>query len=88
VSASANEPAAAGARVRLVFPEQLVREPVLARLTRRFDVEPNIRRASVEAHSGWIVCELDGDQQAIEAAVAWLEETGVSVERLGDVVES
>ncbi len=75
-------------RVRLVFPEELVREPVLARLTRSFDVEPNIRRASVEAASGWIVCELTGEHEAVDAAVAWLEQTGVSVERLGDVVES
>jgi ABC-type methionine transport system ATPase subunit len=75
-------------RVRLTFPEELVREPVVAQLVRRFDVEPNIRRASVEAHEGWIICELDGDQVAIEGAVAWLEEIGVRVDRLGDVLES
>lgn len=74
-------------RVRLTFPEELVREPVVAQLVRRFDVEPNIRRASVEAHQGWIVCELVGAPEAIEGAVAWLEEVGVSVDRLGDVVE-
>jgi ABC-type methionine transport system ATPase subunit len=75
-------------RVRLTFPEELVREPVVAQLVRRFDVEPNIRRANVEAHQGWIVCELAGAPEAIEGAVAWLEEIGVSVDRLGDVLES
>jgi len=75
-------------RVRLVFPEELVREPVLARLARTFEVEPNIRRASVETDSGWIICELSGEQAVIDEAVAWLEQTGVHVERLGDVVES
>jgi ABC-type methionine transport system ATPase subunit len=74
-------------RVRLTFPEELVREPVVAQLVRRFDVEPNVRRASVEAHEGWIVCELDGTPAAIEGAVAWLEAIGVSVDRLGDVLE-
>jgi ABC-type methionine transport system ATPase subunit len=74
--------------VRLTFPEELVREPVVAQLVRRFDVEPNIRRASVEAHQGWIICELTGDPAAVEGAVAWLEEIGVSVDRLGDVLES
>ena len=59
----------------------------MAQLVRRFDVEPNIRKASVEAHEGWIVCELDGAPAAIEGAVAWLEEIGVSVDRLGDVLE-
>ena len=75
-------------RVRLVFPEELVREPILARMTREFDVEPNIRRASVEADSGWIVCELAGEAATIDDAVHWLEATGVRVEQLGDVVES
>jgi len=75
-------------RVRLTFPEELVREPIVAQLVRRFDVEPNIRRASVEAHEGWIICELDGAPAAVDGAVAWLEEIGVSVDRLGDVVES
>ncbi|MGD0440097.1 MAG: NIL domain-containing protein [Acidimicrobiales bacterium] len=75
-------------RVRLTFPEELVREPVVAQLVRRFDVEPNIRRASVEAHQGWVICELVGTASAIEGAVAWLEEIGVSVDRLGDVLES
>ena len=75
-------------RVRLTFPEELVREPVVAQLVRRFDVEPNIRRANVEAHQGWVICELDGAPAAIEGAVAWLEEIGVSVDRLGDVLES
>ncbi len=75
-------------RVRLTFPEELVREPIVAQLVRRFDIEPNIRRASVEAHEGWVICELDGAPAAVEGAVAWLEEIGVSVDRLGDVVES
>jgi ABC-type methionine transport system ATPase subunit len=74
-------------RVRLTFPEELVREPVVAQLVRRFDVEPNIRRASVEAHQGWIICELAGAPSAIDGAVAWLEEIGVSVDRLGDILE-
>jgi len=39
-------------RVKLTFPESLVRTPVLARMVREFDVEPNIRRANVEEHSG------------------------------------
>ena len=74
-------------RVRLTFPESLIREPVLARLTRRFDVEPNIRRAAVDEHQGWIVCELGGSAPAIEAAVAWLRDEGVAVDLLGDVLE-
>ena len=63
-------------------------QPLLARLTRDHDVEPNIRRANVDEHEGWIVCELAGRAAQIEAALAWLRDEGVGVDLLGDVVES
>jgi len=75
-------------RVRLVFPDSLVREPVLSTLARTFDVEANIRRAAVEEDFGWIICELSGSGDTVTAAIAWLRDTGVQVEQLGDVVES
>ena len=55
---------------------------------RKFDVEPNIRRADVEEHRGWIVCELDGEAPQVEAAVDWLRQEGITVDLLGDVLES
>jgi ABC-type methionine transport system ATPase subunit len=75
-------------RVRLTFPGELVREPIIARLVRELDVVPNIRRADVGEADGWIICELDGDGAAIDRAVAWLRAEGVQVDLLGDVVES
>ncbi len=75
-------------RVKLTFPESEVRRAVLATLVRQFDVEPNIRRADVEEHRGWIVCELDGEALGIDAAVSWLREEGITVDLLGDVLES
>jgi ABC-type methionine transport system ATPase subunit len=75
-------------RVRLVFPERLITEPVIARTVRDFDVLVNIRRASVDESVGIVVCELSGEDEAVERAVGFLTELGVEVERLGDVVES
>jgi ABC-type methionine transport system ATPase subunit len=75
-------------RVKLTFPESLIRVPVLARLTRTFEIEPNIRRANVDEHQGWITCELVGDAGEIESAIAWLRAEGVGVDLLGDVLES
>ena len=77
-----------GARVKLTFPENLIRQPIIARLVREFDVLPNIRRANVEEHMGWMICELGGEDQAVDRAVDWLRDLGVQVDRLGDVVES
>jgi len=75
-------------RVKLTFPENLIKEPVIGRLAREFDVLPNIRRANVEEKVGWIVCELAGDEKAVERAIDWLVKLGVEVNRLSDVVES
>ena len=75
-------------RVKLTFPEHLIKQPLLGRLVREFDVLPNIRRANVEEKMGWIICELAGADDAVENAVDWLQDKGVQVDRLGDVVES
>jgi ABC-type methionine transport system ATPase subunit len=77
----------ASVRVRLTFPEALITEPVIARMMRRFDVLPNIRRANIEDTFGWMVCEISGDGSVLEEALRFLDDTGVQVDRLGDVVE-
>ena len=74
-------------RVKLTFPENLVRQPIIARLAREFDVMPNIRRASVEDDMGWMICELGGEESAVERALEWLRDLGVQVDLLGDMVE-
>lgn len=74
-------------RLFVSFPEQLVARPLIYEVITRFDVVPNIRRANVEEHSGWIILELAGEADARDAAVAYLEELGCTVNRMeGDVV--
>lgn len=75
-------------RVKLIFPEILIREPIMARLVRDHDVTPNIRRASIEEDMGWMSLDLEGEPAALARAVAWLEGIGVEVDQLGDVLES
>ena len=77
-----------GVRVKLTFPEELVREPVIARMSEEFAVVPNIRRANVGEQGGWIICELDGDAGVVDQALEWLRTEGVGVDLLGDIVES
>jgi ABC-type methionine transport system ATPase subunit len=74
-------------QVKITFPEALVRLPLLARMVRHFDVDPNIRRANVEDDGGWIVCELEGEAAAVDESLAWLRGKGVQVDLLGDVLE-
>ena len=74
-------------RVKLTFPEHLIKQPVIARMVREFNIMPNIRRANVEETMGWMICELGGNDLAVERAIEWLGDLGVQVNRLGDVVE-
>jgi hypothetical protein len=76
-------------RLHLSFPEPLVERPVIYEAANRFGVVPNIRRANVETHSGWVILELTGEQGAIDEAVSWFSDVGVIVNRMeGDVLES
>ena len=75
-------------RVRITFPEALIRQPIIGRMVQEFNVMPNIRRANVEETVGWVICELGGDDEDVERALEWLHDLGVQVDRLGDVVES
>ena len=69
------------------FPEERVSQPVIYELVKRFDVVPNIRRANVEAHSGWMILELAGEPGARATAISYLEGLGCTVNRMeGDVV--
>lgn len=74
-------------RIKLTFPPDLVREPIMGELVRRFQVMPNIRRADVRDEVGWIVCEMSGTDEALAEALEWLEEIGVDVDRLDHPLE-
>jgi hypothetical protein len=77
-------------RVRLFVsvPEQLVDRPMIYEVVKRFDVVPNIRRANVEARSGWVILELSGPQDRLDDAVSYLREVGCTVNTMeGDVIE-
>jgi ABC-type methionine transport system ATPase subunit len=77
-------------RVRLFvsFPEALVDRPMIYEIVKRFDVVPNIRRANVEASSGWVILELSGHQERLDDAIGFLRGEGCTVNTMeGDVLE-
>ncbi|MCL0076726.1 NIL domain-containing protein [Dehalococcoidia bacterium] len=47
-------------RVMFTFPTELIQEPIIYNLGRRFDVVTNVRRADVSEDKGWVVLELEG----------------------------
>ncbi|MCL0105113.1 NIL domain-containing protein [Dehalococcoidia bacterium] len=47
-------------RVMFTFPTELIQEPIIYNLGRRFDVVANVRRVDVAEDKGWVVLELEG----------------------------
>lgn len=75
-------------RVKLTFPQQLIREPVIFTMAKKFDVTPNIRRARVTETVGEMVLELDGTEENLEKGIQYLRDQGVNVELVeGDIIE-
>lgn len=76
-------------RIKLTFPQDLIKEPVIFTMAKKFDVMPNIRRAKVTESVGEVILELDGSEKNLEAGIAYLKERGVKVEAAeGDVAGS
>jgi L-aspartate semialdehyde sulfurtransferase ferredoxin len=69
-------------RLHLTFPDNLIRDPIIWRLGRQYDIITNIRRANVEEDVGWVILELEGAEEALEQGIAWMDEVGVQVDRL------
>ena len=76
-------------RVRFTFPTGLITEPVIFDLGHKFQVVTNIRRADVREDMGWVILELDGEEEEIQKGLEWVTSIGVRVDPVtGDVVES
>jgi L-aspartate semialdehyde sulfurtransferase ferredoxin len=85
-------PSSGGARVqrqrlKLTFPEPLIREPVIYTLGKRFDVVTNIRRADIRETTGWVIMEVTGTEQRLDEARRHLEGLGVRVDDLEAYLE-
>ena len=75
-------------RVKFTFPTQLIKEPLIYQLSHKFKVVTNIRRADVREDMGWVVLELEGDEEEIERGLEWMTSEGVRVDPVsGDVIE-
>ena len=61
------------------FAQELVEQPLLYQLNRKFDVVINIRGASVSKGGGFLALELEGDDTEVGKVLAFLEERGVTV---------
>jgi len=69
-------------RLQLIYPEELVKEPILCMVCKNFDVVLNIRTAKVTKDTGILTVEIDGEAEEIERAIKFIETRGVIVQPL------
>lgn len=64
----------------LIFPKNLIKEPVIYNMGKEVPVIFNIRRAKVNEKVGEIVLELEGSESDLENATKWLRTHGIKVD--------
>jgi molybdopterin converting factor small subunit len=75
-------------RVRLTFPQHLIKEPAIFTMARKYDVMPNIRRARVTETVGEMILELRGTEDNLTKGIQSLRDQGINVELIeGDIIE-
>ena len=67
-------------QVMLTFHEELLHVPIIHNLGQQFNLVTNILRADVTEDRGWVILELDGKDEEIEAGITWATSKGVRVE--------
>ena len=65
--------------LRLIYPPALVREPILHRLIRKFDLTVNILGAQLGIEEGWLELQATGSTAELERAITWLTAEGLQV---------
>lgn len=74
--------------VHLVFPQKLIKEPVIYAMAKKYNVIPSIRRAKVTETVGEVTLELSGVEENLEKARRYLVRQGVKVQLItGDIIE-
>ncbi len=71
-------------RFTLNFSEELLTEPIIYNLCQQFNILTNILRADVTGDRGWVLLELDGEDEDIAAGITWAISRGMRVESISD----
>lgn len=64
----------------LIFPKNLIKEPIIYQLCKEVPVIFNIRRAKVNDKVGEIVLELEGSEADLNKALQWLSSRGIKAQ--------
>jgi len=68
-------------KTELTFSSELKDEPIICNLCKKFDIVLNIVEASFSTATGWAILVLEGNEEELERAFKYLEDTGVRIEK-------
>ena len=69
--------------LHLRFPREIVNEPVVMNLVKRFDLSLNILKATIYPRKeGMVVMELSGNRRNYKSGIKYLRDLGVKVENI------
>ncbi len=72
--------------IMFTFAPEVITEPIIYNLGQQFRLITNIHRADLTEDRGYIVLELDGKEEDIEAGIAWAISRGVRIDPAEDEV--
>jgi hypothetical protein len=55
-------------------------EPIIYNLGQQYNLMTNILRASISENEGWIMLEIEGDEEDIEQGIAWVTSKGIRID--------
>ena len=67
-------------RVMFTFSPESIKEPIIYNFSQQFNIMTNIHRADLSDDKGWVMLEVDGEEENIEQGIAWVTSKGVRVE--------
>jgi ABC-type methionine transport system ATPase subunit len=67
-------------KLKLIYPEEKIKESLLSKVCKNFNIDINIRKANVQEKMGWLELEFIGNDEEIEKAINFLVENGVEVQ--------
>ena len=75
-------------RLVLKFTSQIVNQPLISTLSKKYDISFNILKASISQKKvGMMILELEGKTKNIDAACCFFKKSGVSFQRLGEDIK-
>lgn len=71
-------------RVMLTFSGELLSEPIIYTIGQQFNLVTNIHQAHVAEDQGWVILDLEGKDEEIEAGITWVISKGMRVDTISD----